>query len=109
MLLDMGVNNQAGLVAKKFRDHRLPTLNSRGVSVTMAFSRLLLLVQYAIVVYHSRRTGTRRTALWTHVIALVISMLCYTVAYFILDDRNSTSDGAKNIVKICLWSCPILH
>jgi hypothetical protein len=48
MLLDMGVNNQAGLVAKKFRDHRLPTLNSRGVSVTMAFSQLLLLVQYAI-------------------------------------------------------------
>jgi hypothetical protein len=35
-------------------------------------------------------------------------MLCYTVAYFILDDRNSTSDGAKNIVKICLWYLPVI-
>jgi hypothetical protein len=48
LLLDSGVRDQAGLVAKKFRNNRLPKLNSRGVSVTMAFSRLLLLVQYAI-------------------------------------------------------------
>ena len=48
LLLDLGVSNEAGLVAKKFRDNRLPRLNARGVSITMAFSRLLLLVQYAI-------------------------------------------------------------
>jgi hypothetical protein len=48
LLLDSGVSNQAGLVAKKFRDNRLPRLNAMGVSMTMALSRLLLLVQYAI-------------------------------------------------------------
>jgi hypothetical protein len=48
LLLDSGFSNQAGLVAKKFRDNRLPKLNARGVSMTMASSRLLLFVQYAI-------------------------------------------------------------
>jgi hypothetical protein len=36
------------LEAFQFRDSRLPWLNARGVSLTMALSRLLLLAQYAV-------------------------------------------------------------
>ena len=31
-----------------YRNDRLPTLNTRGISLTMAFSRLVLLAQYVI-------------------------------------------------------------
>jgi len=34
--------------AIQFREDRLPRLNARGVAMTMALSRLLLLVQYAV-------------------------------------------------------------
>jgi hypothetical protein len=45
--LDLG-NNEANLVAQRFRDARLPKLNARGISMAMASSRLLLLAQYII-------------------------------------------------------------
>ena len=43
-----GLEDQNGLVASHFRYNRLPLLNARGVSITMAFSRLLLFLQYAV-------------------------------------------------------------
>ncbi|KAF5337551.1 hypothetical protein D9758_016666 [Tetrapyrgos nigripes] len=35
---------------QKFRENRLPTLNMRGIAMTMAWSRFLLLVQYFVVI-----------------------------------------------------------
>jgi hypothetical protein len=47
LLLALG-NDENTLQAIQFRDNRLPRLNARGVAATMALSRLLLLVQYAV-------------------------------------------------------------
>ena len=40
------------VAAANFRNNRVPTLNARGISLTMGFSRLLLLVQYLLGEYH---------------------------------------------------------
>lgn len=47
LLLSLG-NDENDLEAIQFRDNRLPRLNARGVAMTMALSRLLLLIQYAV-------------------------------------------------------------
>jgi len=43
-----GTEDQNGLVASRFRSVRLPLLNARGLSMTMAYSRVLLLLQYSV-------------------------------------------------------------
>ena len=40
--------NQQDIAVANFRNNRLPTLNARGISLTMGFSCLLLLVQYLL-------------------------------------------------------------
>jgi hypothetical protein len=47
LLIQAGLNED-DLRALDFREARLPKLNARGVSMTMALSRLLLLFQYCI-------------------------------------------------------------
>ena len=47
-LLAQAGSDQNGLAASRFRDNLLPLLNARGLSMTMALSRLLLLLQYVI-------------------------------------------------------------
>jgi hypothetical protein len=47
LLTQLGLTSD-DLEAIQFREDRLPRLNARGVSMTMAISRLLLLVQYCI-------------------------------------------------------------
>jgi hypothetical protein len=48
-LLAQAGEGRNGLAASHFRlDNRLPLLNARGLSVTMALSRLLLLLQYVV-------------------------------------------------------------
>jgi hypothetical protein len=47
LLLQLG-SDESDIEAMQFRDNRLPRLNARGVAMTMALSRLLLLVQYAV-------------------------------------------------------------
>jgi hypothetical protein len=47
LLAQLG-NDQNGLAASQFRDNRLPLLNAKGLSMTMALSRLLLLLQYVV-------------------------------------------------------------
>lgn len=39
---------QADIAVANYRNGRLPTLNARGISITMAFSRLILFAQYAL-------------------------------------------------------------
>jgi hypothetical protein len=43
-----GIEDQNGLVASHFRSDLLPQLNARGLSLTMAYSRVLLLLQYSV-------------------------------------------------------------
>ena len=50
--------------AELFRDARLPTLNARGLSITMALSRILLLFQYAL----SELTSLPSPMQWWHLI-----------------------------------------
>ena len=47
-LLAQAGSNQNGLAASRFRANLLPLLNARGLSMAMALSRLLLLLQYVI-------------------------------------------------------------
>jgi hypothetical protein len=48
--VDFQINNTdfSSIFASSLRDERLPVLNARGISVTMACSRLLLLMQYVV-------------------------------------------------------------
>jgi hypothetical protein len=46
-LLDSG-QDQSSINASNFRDSRLPKVNAKGLAMTMAASRLLLLVQYLV-------------------------------------------------------------
>lgn len=58
-------SDQSGLAAFNFRkDTRLPRLNARGVAMTMAISRLFLLVQYSLGVLIF--PATRYRALMLH-------------------------------------------
>jgi hypothetical protein len=41
-------STSSDIAVAQFRQQRLPTLNARGISITMAFSRLLLLIQYVL-------------------------------------------------------------
>ena len=41
-------SSHSDVAASQYRSQRLPTLNARGISITMAFSRLLLMVQYVL-------------------------------------------------------------
>lgn len=41
-------NDNSRQAAQTFRDQRLPRVNARGISMVLALSRLLLLVQYAV-------------------------------------------------------------
>lgn len=43
-----GIQDQSGLAASRFRDSQLPLVNARGLSMTMALSRMLLLLQYVV-------------------------------------------------------------
>ena len=48
LFIQAGTEDQYGLVASRFRSNRLPQLNARGLSLTMAYSRVLLLLQYSV-------------------------------------------------------------
>ncbi|KAL5476702.1 hypothetical protein ACEPAI_2888 [Sanghuangporus weigelae] len=92
---------------------RLPTLNARGVSIIMAFSRLVLLAQYANALYHVRRkypfAWTDRklpiTAFLVHIGSLFFSFLCYMTAALVIG-RNPTR--ADQIAKLILWFLPLI-
>ncbi|KIM88201.1 hypothetical protein PILCRDRAFT_250405 [Piloderma croceum F 1598] len=103
-----GLEDQNGLVASNFRNNRLPLLNARGLSITMALSRLLLLLQYVVVFYHARHL--RRSSLMAHMAPLLFSSLCYFAAFFILGTGDSSSgpSEAVEITKLVLWYLPII-
>ncbi|KAL5524151.1 hypothetical protein ACEPAG_8324 [Sanghuangporus baumii] len=103
------------VAAANFRNNRLPTLNARGISLTMAFSRLLLLMQYLLAFFHALRharesaiEGTRvarHSAFFIHIGTLVFSSLCYFIAYGVIGKSPSEDD---QIAKLALWYFPLL-
>ncbi|KAI5116985.1 hypothetical protein M0805_001594 [Coniferiporia weirii] len=106
-------SSQQDIATANFRNNRLPTLNARGISLTMAFSRLVLLIQYALTLFHGLRTevesgrsrGTMASALFVHIGSIAFSSVCYFAAYGVIGKDPSEAD---QIAKLFLWYCPLL-
>lgn len=108
--------------AAQFREDRLPLLNAKGISLVMMFSRVLLLLQYLLSLYHApvdnsrvsplsrmwvALTGPGFRAFQTHILSLVLSATSYLVAYIILESSIGHSKGAQ-VAKVTLWFLPIV-
>ncbi|KAF5344611.1 hypothetical protein D9758_013911 [Tetrapyrgos nigripes] len=96
---------------QRARSSRLPTLNARGISVTVGLSRVFLLVQYLIAYYHAiRRDGnrilplSRHSAFLVHIGSLLFSTACYFIAFALIGRNPSEGD---QIAKFCLWYIPL--
>jgi len=93
-----------------FPEDDISVLHFKGISMTMALSRLLLMVQYLIVLAYAlyRRPGpisirsffTTSTALITHIVSLLFSAALFFAAFGVVRNNPSTQD---NIAKIVLW------
>ncbi|THU93351.1 hypothetical protein K435DRAFT_799765 [Dendrothele bispora CBS 962.96] len=112
------------LDAQKYRDDLLPKLNSRGISIVMALSRFLLLVQYSVAYYHAlqvkdpsqptkcdakNRWRLRYPAFIVHILSLLFSVICFFVASAIIGDNPDDSEDKANeqIAKLVLWYFPL--
>lgn len=128
LLAQLG-NDPNQLAASNFRNARLPRLNSRGVSMVMAISRMVLLFQYVVgmyllprcncwnsfnwnfaaVFYHAR--GLNRTSLMAHLVPLLFSSLCYFAAFVIVGsiEENESVAPSQTVetIKLVLWYFPI--
>lgn len=105
LLLELG-NDETTLQAIQFRDSRLPRLNARGVAMTMALSRLLLLVQYIVVFYRARHL--KRSALLAYILPLALSMCCFFISFCLLGTGNEEVPKSIQGAKILLWYLPML-
>ena len=47
-MIELGATTPNGIEAQQFQQGRLPTLNFRGIAMTMAWIRVILMVQYII-------------------------------------------------------------
>ncbi|THU93354.1 hypothetical protein K435DRAFT_861585 [Dendrothele bispora CBS 962.96] len=101
------------LKAGKYRHNLLPKLNFRGISIVMALSRLLLLIQYSVAYYYARRVTNsgikkrwhpRYPAFIVHILSLLFSVICFFVSYVVIGD-NPGEDN--QIVKLVLWFFPL--
>ncbi|KAF7983410.1 hypothetical protein HWV62_22441 [Athelia sp. TMB] len=109
LMIQLG-NGNGRLAAETFRDNRLPRVNARGISMVLALSRLLLLVQYVVVYFHAK--GLKRGSILVHMGTLVFSSMCYFGAFFVLgssgQDDFTTPIPALEIAKLVLWFVPIV-
>ncbi|KAK7444023.1 hypothetical protein VKT23_015418 [Stygiomarasmius scandens] len=102
-----GQSQRPWISVERFRAQRLPTLNARGISMTMAISRVFLLIQYLVAFGHALRVDRRiskNTALLVHIGSLLISSLCYFIAFAIIGNHPSRGD---QIVKFFFWYIPL--
>ncbi|THU93348.1 hypothetical protein K435DRAFT_967342 [Dendrothele bispora CBS 962.96] len=105
--------------AQKYRDNLLPKLNFRGISIVMALSRLLLLIQYSVAYYYALRvkdtphvtnSGTknrwhpRYPAFIVHMLSLLFSVICFFVSYAVIGDNPK---GDNQVAKLVLWYFPL--
>jgi low temperature requirement protein LtrA len=103
------LKNRNQIAAFDLRGERLPRLNAKGLSMVMAVSRLVLLLQYVIVFYHARKL--KRTSLVAHMASLLFSSLCYFTAFAILGSTNHPNfvpSHNAEVIKLVLWYLPIL-
>ncbi|KZT35212.1 hypothetical protein SISSUDRAFT_191315 [Sistotremastrum suecicum HHB10207 ss-3] len=94
---------------QNYRAERLPILGARGISLVLALSRLVLLLQYFVVfLYSHQKLPSLRRGLYRHMGVLSVSTACYLVAFGIMQrtDPDTQSKGA-NIARIVLWYFPI--
>jgi len=83
-------------------------LNAKGISLVMASSRLLLLIQYCFAIVYSNAYPTYRKyqkSLIVHIITLGISSITYFVAFVVVG--NHPSKG-RSIAKLVLWFSPMI-
>jgi len=101
---DQGWTNST-IAAKAFQENRLPILNDRGISMTMAFSRVLLLVQYLYAYAGTSKLTKKRPPFYVQNISLLFSIACYIAAFVVIGGNPSRT---AQIVKIVLWFFPII-
>ncbi|KAH8078062.1 hypothetical protein BXZ70DRAFT_690236 [Cristinia sonorae] len=103
--LDQGWDNST-IIAQAAREDRIPVLNERGISMVMATSRLLVLVQYLYAFAKARVKSERiRHPFYVQLAPFVISAGCYIAAFVTLGDNPSRH---SQIAKIILWFFPVV-
>jgi hypothetical protein len=122
--IGLGMASMEGIGAQHQQKDRLPDLNFRGIAMTMAWSRVLLMTQYIIGKYttsfltHSlihlnsvyfyalrqRQSPNRFSpALLTHILSLLLSAVAFFVSFAIIGHDASQNISERNIAKIILW------
>ncbi|KZS89234.1 hypothetical protein SISNIDRAFT_458965 [Sistotremastrum niveocremeum HHB9708] len=102
----LGTTDGATIQAQMYRDALIPILNAKGISVCMALSRVVLLLQYLLVLLYSR--PAHRPGIMVHLSSLIASILCYTTAFLLLLEESTSSTRPRNIAKLVLWFLPLL-
>ncbi|TCD65036.1 hypothetical protein EIP91_003315 [Steccherinum ochraceum] len=121
-----GLRQQAGwfplaIKAQDSLEGRISGRNMRGISMTMALSRVMLLVEYMCSIRRIRErleqtpdatdgdkqkaVALQRQELWVYCGALVVSITCYLLSFFLLGKHPSPK---TEVARICLWYPPIL-
>ncbi|TCD69104.1 hypothetical protein EIP91_008746 [Steccherinum ochraceum] len=101
---DEGYSNSV-ISAAAFTENRTPVLNIRGLSMTMAFSRILLLAEYLYAWGVGKKHEKNRRLFLVQCGAILISIGCYLAAFFVIGDNPSRVD---QIVKLVLWFFPVI-
>lgn len=118
---------QQDIAVGNYRNGRLPTLNARGISITMALSRMILLAEYLLsnapwhllmhktdfspALYHVPKKDVfsgaiiRRDSFHVHIASIAFSAICYFTAYIVVGKNPNETD---QIAKLVLWYLPLL-
>jgi len=94
--------------ATGLREEHLPVLNARGISLVMAFSRLLLLFQYLLVYIYADRTIKHKKyqkSIAVQMLVLAFSAFSYFIAIAIIGHNPSKG---RNIAKLVFWFLPMI-
>jgi len=94
------------VVLSSLKRDRLPSLNAKGISITMACSRMLLFIQYGVVLYYSNKTHRDyRRSIMIHMGTLLFSFMAYLIAFGV---GGYYPTSAADIAKIFLWFAPLV-
>ena len=115
--------------AARFRQDRLPRLNAKGISISLALSRLLLLSQYVMGVFYPSfsfrailtcpqhtvlgyairsRPNAKKTALYLRIGALLFSVACYAINAFVVTRSHHDLSKSDEIARVVLWYTPLI-
>ncbi|TCD69115.1 hypothetical protein EIP91_008757 [Steccherinum ochraceum] len=101
---DQGWSNST-IMAQAFTEDRAPVLNIRGLSMTMAFSRVLLLAQYLYAWGVKEKSSKNWSLFFIQCSTLMVSIGCYLASFFVI---GSNPGITEQIAKLPLWFVPIV-